>query len=328
MFKNFLLALCAVSSVTASRLVSEQIGVYRTILESIGKTEVDAEGILYLMSLFDGSPKYNKAAIDYISKKLGAEKLSWTMFEKVVDAIYGDQVSDDPFQPQEIHLALGNDITTMKVMWATMDNLQNPFVEFLPQLEDNWSLSTLSTAVNYTYSVEQKWWPTFTGVLYEADMDGLKADHRYKYRVGGWDTANNTMRFSDVFEFKAAPESNNPNRPTRIAAIADHGTFMLLGFATINKMVELKEKLGIEMVFAAGDLSYAGLSSAMPRLNISKEDEVRFLSFLQCWLSLFSLVVRACVGLAGHPEPAHRRHHALDGRTRQPREILQLVCLH
>lgn len=104
-------------------------------------------------------------------------------------------------------------------------------------------------------------------------MDGLKADHRYKYRVGGWDSANNTMRFSDVFEFKAAPESNNPNRPTRIAAIADHGTFMLLGFATINKMVELKEKLGIEMVFAAGDLSYAGLSSAMPRLNISKEDE-------------------------------------------------------
>ena len=49
---------------------------------------------------------------------------------------------------------------------------------------------------------------------------------------------------------------------------------MLFGFLTIDKMVQKIKELNIEMVFVAGDLSYAGLSSAVPLLNISKEDEV------------------------------------------------------
>ncbi len=239
----------------------------------MGKTKIDVEGIVFLMSLFDGNPKYNSATVNLISEKLGANELSWDGFETLLDKIYGDQISDDPYQPQEIHIALGNDISSMKVMWMTMENLGNPFVQYLPVFEDNWKLAKSSAAVNYTYEVPQKWWPTFTGVIYDANMEGLLPDHRYKYRVGGWDSANATVRYSAEFPFKAAPESNNPNRPTKIATLADHGTFMLLGFATVNKMVELKERLGFEMVFVAGDLSYAGLSSAMPRLNISKEDE-------------------------------------------------------
>ncbi len=209
-----------------------------------------------------------------ISEKMGAEELSFEAFEKVLDKIYGDQISDDPYQPQEIHIALGNDIASMKVMWLTMENLEKPIVEYLPLYENNWKLAKTASAINYTYEVPVKWWPVFTGLIYEADMSGLSADKYYKYRVGGYDSANATVRFSAEFEFKAAPESNNPNRETKIATLADHGTFLLLGFATVNKMVELRAKLGFEMVFVAGDLSYAGLSSAMPRLNISKEDEV------------------------------------------------------
>jgi hypothetical protein len=273
-FNSVILFLLGVTSNSASKLISEQVGVFKTILENIGKTKVDVEGIVYLMSLFDGNPKYNTASFNLITEKLGASELSFEAFESVLDKIYGDQISDDPYQPQEIHLALGNDISSMKVMWLTMDNLLKPFVEYLPIYENNWKLAKSAVALNYTYEVPVKWWPVFTGVIYEADMTGLAADHHYKYRVGGWDSANATLRYSAEFNFKAAPESNDPNRVTKIATLADHGTFLLLGFATVNKMVALKEKLGFEMVFVAGDLSYAGLSSAVPKLNISKEDEV------------------------------------------------------
>ena len=105
-------------------------------------------------------------------------------------------------------------------------------------------------------------------------MTDLIPGEKYFYRVGGYDNVNNTMRYSNTFNFTAAPLSNDPNRRTTIATLADHGTFMLFGFLTIDKMVEKIKELNIEIVFVAGDLSYAGLSSAVPLLNISKEDEV------------------------------------------------------
>jgi hypothetical protein len=52
---------------------------------------------------------------------------------------------------------------------------------------------------------------------------------------------------------------------------------MLFGFLTVDKMVRRAKELGIEMVFVAGDLSYAGISSNMPLLNITSEDEVRII---------------------------------------------------
>ena len=128
-------------------------------------------------------------------------------------------------------------------------------------------------ADSFTYTVPQKWWPIFTGMIYEVDMTGLDADTAYTYRVAGYDPINATTRYSNSFEFRSKPESTDPNRKTTIATLADHGTFMLFGFATVNKMIELQQSLGFEMVFVAGDLSYAGLSSAIPALNISKEDE-------------------------------------------------------
>ena len=89
---------------------------------------------------------------------------------------------------------------------------------------------------------------------------------------------NSSMRFSDGFTFKSAPApSEDPNRKTIAATFADHGTFELFGFKTIDKLVELynsgREDDRYEFVHVAGDLSYAGLSAPFNPLNISKEDE-------------------------------------------------------
>ena len=48
---------------------------------------------------------------------------------------------------------------------------------------------------------------------------------------------------------------------------------MLLGFAVSDALAALQDELDIDMVATMGDLCYAGLSSDMPRLNITKEDE-------------------------------------------------------
>ena len=273
----------------ATQLIKDQVSVYRTILESLGKTELDAEGIVELMALFDGSPKYNNAAAQFISKKImgGEHSLSFDGLEGLLEKIYGDQISDDPFEPQEIHLALGQDQSTMKVMWVTMQQaLEEPFVEYMAAGESDWAQSaTVVSARNYTYEVPQKWWPVFEGMIYEADMAALQPGAEYQYRVGGYDSVNATTRRSAVFPFRAAPAAGDPDRDTRIAALADHGTFELLGFATVDKMVAVLDEQpdAFEMVFVAGDLSYAGLSTDMPRLNISKEDEVRFLLLAHFW---------------------------------------------
>eukprot|EP01031_Cornospumella_fuschlensis_P039048 gene39048-47509_t len=277
--KGFLLLLSTVlvgnfTSVLSSRLVHEQVQTFVRILkDGFGRTSVDVEGIVQLMHLMDGNPKYNKAALQFIADKLGQRSVSFDVFEKIIEAIYGDQISEDPFQPQEVHIALGNDISTIKVQWVTMSSLQNPIVEYTSEANcAAWSDVKTASAISYTYSVPQKWWPVFNGMIYEADMVNLSPETSYCYRVGGYDSVNATTRVSKTFTFTTAPVPS-PTRTTRIGTLADHGTFMLLGFETIDRMVALKDSLDMDFVFAAGDLAYAGLSSELKALNISKEDE-------------------------------------------------------
>lgn len=200
-----------------------------------------------------------------------SDKLSYTLFERLVDKIYGDMISDDPMEPQEIHLSLTGLPTEMKVMWITMDNLLDPYVEYKSLLADE-NCWIKASAINNTYEVPQNWWPTFQGVIYEANLISLEPSIEYMYRVKGFDNVNKTYRSSDTFIFRAAP-LNEPDRITRIATLADQGTFMLLGFAVQDKLEASKYDLEIDLATVVGDLSYAGLSSDIPLLNITKEDE-------------------------------------------------------
>ena len=82
----------------------------------------------------------------------------------MIIAIYGDEISEDPYEPQEIHISLGDDSTFMNVMFITMENLEKPFVEYYLAKDDNDIFNTnnnnkhqIKSAINYTYEVPQKW---------------------------------------------------------------------------------------------------------------------------------------------------------------------------
>ena len=239
------------------------------------------------------------AAVAQVDAESGLISISFSRFRALLEQIYAGEVSSDPYQPQEIHLALTSASSSvgsrlpaaeatmsMKAMWVTMGALEYPIVQYLPAAgngEYNWAKAAVAAAATSTYRVEKKWWPIFTGVIYDADMTSLVPDAAYVYRVGGYSSANATMRFSEAFDFRAPPRPHgDKDRPTVICTLADHGTFEFFGFAVVDKMIALREELGFEMVHVAGDLSYAGLSSDFPPLDITSEDE-----FEHIWDLLF-----------------------------------------
>eukprot|EP00598_Pedospumella_elongata_P002502 CAMPEP_0184986312 /NCGR_PEP_ID=MMETSP1098-20130426/16092_1 /TAXON_ID=89044 /ORGANISM="Spumella elongata, Strain CCAP 955/1" /LENGTH=572 /DNA_ID=CAMNT_0027510525 /DNA_START=42 /DNA_END=1760 /DNA_ORIENTATION=+ len=280
------LAQTLILMVQSSRLMDETMQTYRRVLADIKGSDSEIVTVADLKRLIelhdddafcgDWCQKYLTGLFAEYSSTAGhnlQDGMPWPIFNEIADKIYGDAISDDPFQPQEIHLSLTGDATEMKVMWITMDALVEPYVEYRAAAEDSATTEwTKASARNFTYVVPQNWWPTFTGVIYMSTMTKLAPDVQYTYRMKGFDTANQTERSSADFQFKAAPV-NAPDRTTKIATLADQGTFMLLGVAVQEKLGQLQDSLGIDIATVVGDLSYAGLSSALPRLNISKEDE-------------------------------------------------------
>jgi hypothetical protein len=298
-----------IQTVTSSFLLDSLATFFQTIVEKgFHEKTVTKQSLVKLFNIFDGNPKYNEKGVEYLLQSLNIgenQTITFEFFREVAYKIYGDMISDDPYQPQEIHLSLTNSSSEMKVIWVTMQNLENPFVEYQLTTSDmTWESSShriqSSKASNWTYSVPQKWWPVFTGVLYESDMMNLLPERSYSYRVGGYDSANATIRYSEVFNFISSPSGNDPSRETRVFALADHGTFELLGFETVHKMKQLinaaSDTKGLknhrpDFVFVAGDLSYAGLSTEVEFLDISKDDEVlsakRELFFTYCFFPSF-----------------------------------------
>ena len=264
--------------VHGSKLVDSILGTYERILQEVRGGEsregrITPEELVMLMNLIDNDTHCGKWCHMYLDKLLDGHN---SIFTPIVDAIYGDMISDDPFEPQEIHLSLTGDSSEMKVMWVTGDLLVDPHVEYrrAETVDSPASKWQRSAAIHYTYEVPKKWWPVFEGVIYEADMTGLQQDSYFEYRVKGFDVVNSTQRASKDFSFKAAPVAGaEPERTTRISVMADQGTFMLLGFAAQQKLAAMQDELAIDFATVVGDLSYAGLSTEFPRLNISKEDE-------------------------------------------------------
>jgi len=164
----------------------------------------------------------------------------------------------------------------MNIMFVTVSELASPFVQWLASPADasatiDWTDATVSTAAAApsTYRVPQKWWPIFTGTIYTSNMSNLAADSSYSYRVGGVGP-DGAVSYSATFTYKAQP-ARDASRKTTIATLADHGTFELLGWKTMQVMKARQAELGIDSVHVSGDLSYAGLSSEMAHLGIGKE---------------------------------------------------------
>ena len=104
-----LYALCTPTCCLA--FLSNILSSYRTILEEINPSFnetslISTHDIMQLISVLDGNPKYNSLALSQVSELITGtdqntdQKFSWDFFETVVTKIYGDQISEDPFEPQ------------------------------------------------------------------------------------------------------------------------------------------------------------------------------------------------------------------------------------
>lgn len=216
----------------------------------------------------------------------------------------GGRLPDSGAEPGELSIALTDDPTTVRVSWATMDKeVESPRVE----LDEPCTLDGCSfPASTTTYSVPKRWWPQFNGSLHSALVTGLQPSQQVSYRVGsdspattgrqgggggsgGGGGAGDTSAasaaaeggaFSGTFSFSAAPAIGTG---TKVALIGDQGTVMPLGFAVTEKLTTVQddEEEGdggvVDMVVHVGDLSYAGIDTAYPRLNVSKEDEFEWI---------------------------------------------------
>ncbi len=249
---------------------------------------IDAHSLKFLMDIQDGQDSIcDDACVWFIREKYlkGQSFMNWEWFADTITKIYGDAITNDPFQPQELHLALTGDSSKMNIMYVTMQELASPFVQWQPKPTSgvaDWSSAATQSmpATTSTYRVPQKWWPIFTGTIYSSNMINLVDSASYVYRVGGAQP-DGTIKYSADFTFKAAP-AQDPSRQTVVATLADHGTFELLGFAVTDAIHQQQAARNIDLVHVSGDLSYAGLSSAVPALNIDKEDE-----FEHVWDLLF-----------------------------------------
>lgn len=261
------------TSFCAGSIISEQFDAYKKILNT---DRLTPDGMLTLLQLHDSDTRCHGPCEAYIENYVGGkEGIDWDGLSGLIEKIYGDAISTDPYDPQEVHLALTDSQTEMKVMWATMESLGDPFVEYTA-VDNEWTdeLTMTATANQFTYTVPMNWYPTFAGWLYEADMIHLvPGKNRYKYRVGGYDSVNQTIRRSQDFSFVTAPV-NNPHQKNTFAMLGDQGTFMVLGFTVSAKLIQLQDELGIDVVHYAGDLSYAGMSTDLTPFNgVDIDDE-------------------------------------------------------
>jgi hypothetical protein len=150
------------SSLSPSRsfsrnLIQEQVQAYKTLL---GTDSLTADGLLSLLKFHDEDTVCGEGPCQrHLQNFIGDTKqMEWTRLEQIIQELYGDMISSDPFQPQEVHLSLTGDLTQMKVMWVTMENLIEPFVEYTSNMNEWIAESTYTAyATNYTYEVPQNW---------------------------------------------------------------------------------------------------------------------------------------------------------------------------
>lgn len=65
--------------------------------------------------------------------------------------------------------------------------------------------------------------------------------------------------------------------PTTFATWGDMGTFMPLGFAVMDKVVQVHNNTPFDFVLHQGDIAYAGVDTAIPELNITNDDELELI---------------------------------------------------
>ena len=124
------------------------------------------------------------------------------------------------------------------------------------------------------------WDPTGSGgFVHSALLTVLPAATVISYRVHGVDAIGGKAVSYGTFDFKTAALS--PQEPTKIALLADQGTFMGFGANVTSAMIRDFGTYPGEgwpaLIHHGGDISYAGIDSNIPELNVTSADEWEFI---------------------------------------------------
>jgi hypothetical protein len=160
--------------------------------------------------------------------------------------------------PQQLHLSLTGDGTSMAVMWVTTGPTNGSAVAWWPADGPQPAAPPTAPAKTRTYTAGLFGWG---GTNYVGVMSGLTPGTRYTYTVGAGPGLGAGAGWSLPRSF-LAPFPPGPAATTRVAVLADMGTIVPLGWAVADRLIA-EHTLGpdgpFNMSLISGDLAYATL---------------------------------------------------------------------
>lgn len=258
------------------------------IVDSVCKKELPHANETKLQALCEDLGKDLVDVIPDINK--GLESLAWDVpkgFCSVFIPVCKQPCcsADAPTTPQQRHLSLTGNSTTMAVTWVTLNSTTTSTVQWGPasDVAMTGSLPFSSNGAAHTRTYTNGGW---IGVIHTAIMTHLKPGTAYTYRVGdasgGW---------SSQTTFNTLPSNiGTTERPLRLAQIGDTG-WGPESNETIATLTGMAERGEIDVMLHVGDIGYAdgyeshwdifmrkveGISSRVPYMTAPGNHELWF----------------------------------------------------
>ena len=192
---------------------------------------------------------------------------------------YEDAISDEK-NVEQFHLALTGDPSERRLTFAALGHRPIQGDEdnaAKAELECTLSDGRNFSAQAYTYTVPSRWWQPhgWVGSLYNVTFTQLQAGQTYGYSCLG--SAIGTFHVPALPQASSTSSSVSTIFPTRFATFGDMGTFMPLGFDVFRALERSHASVPFDFVIHQGDISYAGIDTAVPALNISSDDELEYI---------------------------------------------------
>ena len=193
------------------------------------------------------------------------------MTEAELAAAVGGGADDAPVQ--QIHIALTGNPTEMQVQYVGLTREACSTARVGVRVRGGGGDFRWHGASSRTYTVPRRWWEPegWIGFVYTAVLRGLIPRSEYEYHISNCgDEANNTGEL----HFRAAAVEGT--LPVTMGVFGDMGTAVPLGFEVTRRLVAAQRAgRGFDATMLFGDISYAGVDTAFPALNMSKSDEIQ-----------------------------------------------------
>jgi hypothetical protein len=138
--------------------------------------------------------------------------------------------------PEQVHLSIGRDSSTMVVTWVTMQPAMTPIVKYGTSTLTH---GTLGDTTDFEYNGVHRY-------IHSVTIDNLEPSTVYYYQVG----SGNGMS-KKIYQFKSFPKGNN--FPLKVCAFGDLG---YLNGTSIPYLIQAAQRGDFDMIIHIGDIAY------------------------------------------------------------------------